>query len=112
MVHSNECMQILQEKYKDRIAIFCGLELDLFSVTDLSPFDYVIGSVHYLKRNGEYIGFDRNLQTVQAVIDTYFGCLNVHVGFGEDCATLLFKKSGQYVFDGIEGNVICFKDKE
>jgi hypothetical protein len=46
------------------------------------------------------------------VIDTYFGCLNVHVGFGEDCATLLFKKSGQYVFDGIEGNVICFKDKE
>jgi histidinol-phosphatase (PHP family) len=66
-------IRALQEKYKDRIAIFCGLELDLFSGTDLSPFDYVIGSVHYLKRNGEYIGFDRNLQTVQALIDTHFG---------------------------------------
>ena len=66
-------VRALQEKYQDQIAVFCGLELDLYSDTELSPFDYVIGSVHYLKRNGKYVGFDRNLQTVREVIDTYFG---------------------------------------
>ena len=65
-------IRTLKEKYRDRIKVFCGLELDLYSGTDLSPFDYVIGSVHYLKRNGEYVGFDRKLQTVQNVIDTHF----------------------------------------
>ena len=40
------------------------------------------------------------------VIDTYFGCLNIHISFKDTRATLLLKKSGQYVFDGIEGFVI------
>ena len=44
------------------------------------------------------------------VIDTYFGCLNVHIGFQQNRATLMFSKSGQYVFEGIEGSVICLKD--
>ena len=37
----------LQEKYKDRIRIHLGLELDYYSRIDLTPFEYWIGSVHH-----------------------------------------------------------------
>ena len=41
----------LKEKYKDKIEILCGVELDYFSVMDVSEFDYKIGSVHYVKKS-------------------------------------------------------------
>jgi len=37
------------------------------------------------------------------VIDTYFGSLNIHISFKDERATLRLKKSGQYVFEGIDG---------
>ena len=61
------------ERYRDRIRVFCGIELDLYSELELTPYDYVIGSVHYLLIDGEYVGFDRNAQTVRDVINRYFG---------------------------------------
>ena len=39
----------LKEKYRDRIRIYCGVEQDDCSVTDTTQYDYVIGSVHYLR---------------------------------------------------------------
>ena len=38
--------RFLKKKYRDRIAVYCGVEYDLRSVLDLSEFDYVIGSLH------------------------------------------------------------------
>ena len=63
---------LLKEKYKDKIKIFCGLEVEIYSEIDLSGFDYLIGSVHYLKINGEYVGFDRTAEVVENVINKYF----------------------------------------
>jgi len=40
------------------------------------------------------------------VIDVYFGCLNVQLGFFEDKVSLVFRKSGQYIFDNINGYAI------
>lgn len=40
------------------------------------------------------------------VIDTYFGCLNIHLSFKDNYATVHFGRSGQYVFEGISGYVI------
>ena len=54
----------------------------------------------------------RTFSIMAQVIDTYFGCLNIHIGFKDDRATLLLKKSGQYVFDGIEGSLIASAEKE
>lgn len=48
----------LKEKYKDKIKIYCGIEMDFFSDMDTSDFDYTIGSVHYLKVNGRYYPVD------------------------------------------------------
>ena len=62
----------LAEKYKEKIDVFCGLELDMFSQVDLSGYDYLIGSVHYFKFGDEYVGFDRSADVVKGVIDNYF----------------------------------------
>lgn len=48
----------LQEKYRDTICIFCGLEKDYYSEEPTDGYDYVIGSVHFVKKNGEYIPID------------------------------------------------------
>lgn len=63
----------LKEKYRNQIEIFCGLEVDMYSEIDLSGYDYLIGSVHYLLCEGKYIGFDRSQKEVKHVIDTHFG---------------------------------------
>ena len=38
----------LKEKYAGKIRILLGLEMDYYADTDTSPYDYLIGSVHYL----------------------------------------------------------------
>lgn len=63
----------LKELYKDKIKVFCGLEVDMYSEIDLSGYDYLIGSVHYLKCGEELVGFDRSQNIVKMVIDKYFG---------------------------------------
>ena len=63
----------LKEAYRDRIAIFFGLEVEMFSEIDLSGYDYLIGSVHYLKMGDTFPGFDRSANEVAALIDEYFG---------------------------------------
>jgi len=62
----------LKEEYRDRLEIYCGLEFDMYSRVDLSPYDYLIGSVHYLDIGGEKIGFDRSADEVGRIINTYF----------------------------------------
>ena len=62
----------LKEKYKDKIEVFCGLEFDQYSDDDKSGYDYIIGANHYLKMGDEFVGFDRNAQTVQDIITNYF----------------------------------------
>ncbi len=63
----------LKEEYKGKIEVYCGLEFDMFSKVDLSPYDYLIGSVHYFDFSGEKVGFDRSETEVARIINTYFG---------------------------------------
>lgn len=48
----------LKDKYSDRIKIFMGIEYDWFSDFDTSDYDYIIGSVHYVLKNGQYVPLD------------------------------------------------------
>ncbi len=64
----------LKREWEGRMPIFCGIELEVLSEgIDLTPFDYVIASTHYMKIDGEFVGFDRSAEVVRGVIDTYFG---------------------------------------
>ncbi len=40
---------LLREKYRDQIRVKIGLEMDLYSDADTAGFDYIIGSVHYIR---------------------------------------------------------------
>jgi len=62
----------LKPRYADQLKIYLGLEVDMYSPIDLTGYDYLIGSVHYLKIDGNYVGFDRSADTVKALIDTHF----------------------------------------
>ena len=63
----------LKEKYKDKIKILCGIEQDYFSPAPTYKFDYVIGSVHYVEKNGEYITLDLNAQDITDGANRLYG---------------------------------------
>lgn len=69
------CTEIeeLKEKYKNEIRIYKGIEYDLYSEYDISQFDYIIGSVHYILKDGKYIDVDLSAESVADAIDTHFG---------------------------------------
>ena len=64
----------LQQKYTGRICIYMGIEQDFYSEAFTEEYDYVIGSVHYLRKNGAYLPVDASeAQQAQAVQDYYGG---------------------------------------
>lgn len=63
----------LKEKYKGVIDIFCGLEFEMLGDDDLEGWEYVIGSVHYLEKDGEIVTFDRDAAFVENIINKFFG---------------------------------------
>ena len=66
-------VRALAKKYEGQIDVLCGIEFDMYSEDSLVGYDYIIGSVHYLKLDGKYVGFDRSADEVQSVIKEYFG---------------------------------------
>lgn len=50
----------LKKKYAGRIRILCGLERDYFANPDDYDWDFVIGSCHYIKKDGEYFPVDES----------------------------------------------------
>ena len=63
----------LKEEYKGNIELYCGVEQDYFSTEPTSPYDYVIGSVHYVLKNGEYISVDTSAEIVKNAVDRLYG---------------------------------------
>lgn len=67
-----EEIRALKQKYAGVIDVFCGLEYDSFSDFDTAPYDYVIGSVHYLDCTTDVKTFDVGLGDTLAYIEQYF----------------------------------------
>ena len=63
----------LKEKYKDNIKILLGIECDYFSDVAVEDYDYVIGSVHYLNKNGEYFSVDSKKEEFIEAVDRHYG---------------------------------------
>lgn len=51
-------IQRLKKKYDGKIKVLCGIEQDYFAGNTQLDFDYVIGSVHYIHKNGVYLSVD------------------------------------------------------
>lgn len=63
----------LKEEYKGRIELYCGIEQDYFSDEPTGCYDYIIGSVHYVLKNGEYIAVDDTARIVKDAVDRLYG---------------------------------------
>ena len=70
--YKNE-ISYLKEKYKDKIEILCGIEQDFYSDEPCDDYDYVIGSVHYLKIGDKYIEIDSTKEEFIKAVKTYYG---------------------------------------
>lgn len=66
-----EC-RYLRAKYFDQIHVLCGVEQDYYSEYPTDDFDYVIGSVHYIKVEGEYIPVDESIEILRAAVQKHF----------------------------------------
>lgn len=93
----------LKLKYADKIKVFCGLEVEMLSEVDLAGYDYLLGSVHYLKMGEEIVGIDRSKEVVQSVIDSYFS------GNGLACAKKYYEQMSQLYKYG-DFDVVCHFD--
>ena len=63
----------LKEKYKDKIKIYRGIEQDSFSPPPSYPYDYVIGSVHYLKCGDSFPSIDLTEEMFVTTAERFFG---------------------------------------
>lgn len=66
-------LRYLRAKYFDRIHVLCGVEQDYYSDSPTDEFDYVIGSVHYVKVGDEYIPVDESSEILKNAADRYLG---------------------------------------
>ena len=66
-------LRYLRAKYIDRIHILCGVEQDYYSDFPTDEFDYVIGSVHYVKIGDEYIPVDESIEILRDAVQKHFG---------------------------------------
>ena len=76
------CISELQREYADRIEIFLGIEQDFYSDTPEYEYEYVIGSVHYLRRGSEYAQVDGSSKQFQEHAARYYG--GDYYAFAED----------------------------
>lgn len=63
----------LKIEFKDRIKVLCGIEYDYISDIDLYNYDYVIGSVHYIEKDGNYYSIDHTKDCMTDAIRDHFG---------------------------------------
>ncbi|MFA5561052.1 MAG: histidinol-phosphatase [Eubacteriales bacterium] len=61
----------LRREYAGRIRVLCGLELDAYGTAGFQP-DYVIGSVHYLRRGERYFPVDLSKESLTQTIAQIF----------------------------------------
>lgn len=63
----------LKEKYASQIKVYCGIEADFFTEYDRSRFDYAIGSVHYVLKDGVYIPVDKSADDTDRYVSELYG---------------------------------------
>ena len=69
--YKNEILA-LKEKYKDQIKIYLGVEQDYYSVEADKDYEFILGSVHYVYKNGEYLPVDISASGVHDFIHKHY----------------------------------------
>ena len=77
----------LKEKYEGRIRLYCGIEQDYFAQDEPVGFDYVIGSVHYVPKDGVYVSVDASRENLESCVRRHWN--GDHLAFAEDYYALM-----------------------
>lgn len=62
----------LKNEYRGKMEIFLGLEQDYYAPKPKEPYDYRIGSVHYLLVDGTYYPVDLDAETLEQLCSVHF----------------------------------------
>ncbi len=62
-----------KNKYKDKIQIYLGVEEDCFAPVNKSKLDYVIGSCHYINKDGVYYSIDGSYELYKKSLKAFDG---------------------------------------
>ena len=62
----------LKAKYGDRISVKCGVEQDYYSEESTDCYDYAIGSVHYVYKNGSFLQVDESAEVITDAVKKFF----------------------------------------
>jgi histidinol-phosphatase (PHP family) len=73
----------LKEQYGEIISVYAGLEVDAFHLYDKKNWDYVIGSVHYVKGRKGYYTVDYTLQQFQQAVEDLGSIRAVAEAYGQ-----------------------------
>ncbi len=79
----------LKQKYSAWIKIFLGIEQDFFSDPVPGPFDFVIGAVHYVEKEGILLAVDESRDAFVLAVREYYN--GDYYAFAEDYYTLVAK---------------------
>ena len=62
----------LAEKYLDHIKILSGIEQDYYSEEPTDGYDFIIGSVHLVEKNGVYYEVDASVENFVNTVNTAY----------------------------------------
>ena len=84
----------IKNVYKGRMAVYLGIERDLYSCSNPSDYEYFIASVHYFEKpDGTYVGIDADSLELQKYVNEYCG------GDGLEMAKRYFSLVRDYVIE-------------
>lgn len=66
-------VRALKQQYAGQIQVLCGIEQDLFADLPADGYDFIIGSVHYVKADDQYISVDESSEMILDGVRKYFG---------------------------------------
>lgn len=65
-------IRTLQKEYEGKIEILLGVERDYFWKDDTDDYDYVIGSVHYVYKDGVYLPVDESEEIQKSIVREHY----------------------------------------
>ncbi len=66
-------IEALKIKYGNKIKIFCGIEQDYYSEAPQFSYEYKIGSVHNILKNGKFLDVDWSAERTKNTVDNIYG---------------------------------------
>lgn len=69
----NQEFDRLKALYGDRIRLYRGIEAEFFGDSDLSCYEYVIGSAHFIHKDDAYLEIDESKGTAVKNVEKFYG---------------------------------------